>query len=208
MARRAPIGEDERVTEPELTEPVTRLVAHLRLTAEFGRHSAPKLSAGWRYRSWAALVLAHGRLFDPVPAGEDPVPSAWREEPGRCYIAAATWALGADLPYVEGWAATDSGVSMLGTEHAWVAGDTGEALDPTWRPGQGVAYIGVPFTPAYRQAHLRPALLHPGSDGEGLALLRDGIPADALAEAGRPIPEVPEQVLGAYTASWLPDEAS
>lgn len=191
----------------QVDAPLMTLLAHLRMTAEFGQRAAPASSAGWRFRSWAALLLECGRVFEPPPADRAVVPAAWRQAPGRCYVAAATWAIGADLPYVEGWAATE-GLGLLGTEHAWVAGSDGAAWDPTWWPGEGTAYVGVPFTPAYRHAHLRPALLHPGGDGKGLALLRDGIPADALAEAGRPIPPLPERVFDSYLASWLPSEAS
>jgi hypothetical protein len=193
-------------SEQEVAEPLARLVAYLWMTAEYGQHAAPAVSEDWRYRSWAALLLAHGRVFDPVPAGPDPVPAAWRGETRTCYISSATWAIGSGRPYVEGFAATDL-LALLATEHAWVAGAAGEALDPTWRPGLGLAYVGIPFAPAYRQAHLRPALLHPG-DGDGLALLREGLPAGALVEAGRPIPPVPGWAVAEYTASWLPSEAS
>lgn len=120
------------------------MMQHLGSLALVGRHNTsgnPDFD-GWRYRSWAELILANGRMFAPPAA--DVIPRQWRGAPTTCYVSAALWSTSEGLPYVEGFGAT-VGFSA-GVEHAWCLAEDGCVLDPVWAVGQGRAYIGVPFT--------------------------------------------------------------
>jgi hypothetical protein len=155
----------------------------LTLAARHGQRHVPRGEV-WRYGSWAELVLDRGRSFEPVGL-VDVVPQAWRGAPTTCYVSAALWSIDAGVAYVEGWAAT--ALLALGTEHAWCADGTATALDPTWPPGRGTAYVGVPFSADYRRRVRTPSLLTAEHAG-GLDLLRAGVPDGALVDVGHPLP--------------------
>ena len=85
---------------------------------------------------------------------------------------------------MEGWAATTR--LAVGVEHAWCVSVSGQVLDPTWLPGHGIAYVGLPVTAAYRAEVPFQTLLH--HHEPGLALLRDGLPDRARVVVGDPVP--------------------
>lgn len=147
----------------------------LRRLHSLALHNAPAgATDGWCYHSFAELILEEGRVFQPgSPNDPDPVPAEWRGPAGECYAAATAWSVGADVVYVEGFAAGDSMLTASGVEHAWCADQHGTALDPTWTHGHGAAYIGIPVLSAFRRRHPEPTLLWRSS---GLELLRTGIP--------------------------------
>jgi hypothetical protein len=71
--------------------------------------------------------------------------------------------------------------------HAWCVDHHGVVHDPTWPDGAGLAYLGVPFTSVYLDTFGR-------TRGEArvlydfylddYALLRQGVPASAMADVG------------------------
>lgn len=169
------------------TAAVAPVLASLRMLARAGRTAGA--GSGARYATFADLILSEGRLFLPAPAGDDdPVLAPWRAASGDCYRAAAHWAGGGEMVYVEGWAAAT--VAAVGLEHAWCArpGDP-YAYDPSWAPGFATGYIGLPVHPGWRAQIPHPHLLtvaHP----IGRALLRDGLPPQARVETGLPLPDL------------------
>ena len=136
--------------------------------------------AEWRYRSVAQLLVETGRLFRPGPPPGDPGPAR------QCYRNASTHSDTHNLPYVEGLALTAQGLVV---EHAWCAGgdDGADAIDPTWTPPiQPLAYLGVPLTPAWRRARQLATGMWSMLWSDHVAdLLRNGLPAEAVAAAGR-----------------------
>jgi hypothetical protein len=135
---------------------------------------------GWAYRSVAELVLDHGRFFAPARWPLD-------EHPGRegdCFAAAHEWADRTGWTYVEGSVlAPDSLFSV--SDHAWCLTPEGEVADPALPDGIAAAYLGVPYTDAFRRSFperhgdalvtfARNLLL-----GCNLTVLREGLPADA-----------------------------
>jgi hypothetical protein len=174
---------------PELEALLAPVLMCLRLQAKQGLREAPAGAHGWRYRSFAELVLDAGRVFDrPAAAGVDPVPPVWRGPERACFLNASAWSTEAGLPYVEGWAAT--ALMVVGVEHAWCLDANGGVLDPTWPAALGTVYLGVAVSAEYRRQVRAPGLFaaHP----PGMALLRDGLPDWGRVEGGRPIPGTPE----------------
>ncbi|EST18052.1 hypothetical protein [Streptomyces niveus] len=166
------------------TEPATaegELVDHLRRDAMW-RGERP----GWTHNSVAALLLAHGRLFTPAPWPDGGTPPG---EPGKCYVEAASWAWASEgeLAYVEGFAWDIA----WPVEHAWCAGSDGNARDLTW-PRPGGAYLGLPVhaEDARRIMCESGPLLHGNGFASDLAVkwCREGVPAELLADVGRPVP--------------------
>ncbi|MFD9150948.1 hypothetical protein ACWHAO_27995 [Streptomyces albidoflavus] len=167
------------------TEPATaegELVGHLRRDAAL-RGERP----GWVHSSLSALLLAHGRLFTPAPWPDGGNPPG---EPGKCYTESVSWAWasGGELAYVEGWAWD----LAWPVEHAWCAGADGNARDLTW-PRPGRAYLGLPVR-AEEAVRIMNERLGPVLHGNGLASdlavtwCREGVPAELLADVGRPVP--------------------
>ncbi len=85
-------------------------------------------------------------------------------------------------------AATLISATIWSFPHAWCVTADGHALDPTWEPGHGLAYLGIAVTDEARW----PTGHRPGSLIEeypaNTALLRDGLPAGMAAPLGRPPP--------------------
>jgi hypothetical protein len=124
-------------------------------------------TAGWQYRTFAALVLDQGRLF----LRDGPVDDDERGHPSLRWENAATWSRAAGLIYVEGSAAID--LLPFGAEHAWCArAAQARAYDPTWPSGSATCYIGLPVDAAWRARIEAPQLLSIVHDA-GKALLRD-----------------------------------
>jgi len=159
------------------------LVDHLRRDAQM-RGERP----GFAHAGMASLLLAYGRLFTPAPWPDGGDPPG---EPGRCYTESASWAWASDgeLVYVEGLA-WDLAYPV---EHAWCATADGTARDLTWRR-PGLAYLGIPVhaEAAVRIMGERRGPLLYAAEGLGSELAvewsRAGIPAELLADVGRPIP--------------------
>ena len=75
-------------------------------------------------------------------------------------------------------------------DHAWCTGADAYAIDPSLPDGTAVAYLGLPFATACRQAQqaVRGTYAVLTVDTYGIfandAALRDGLPPDALADLG------------------------
>lgn len=167
---------------------LTYLLAPLCLQADLARRpEQPSPPKDWRYCSWAELVLAEGRLFDACPAEATwMVPKKHRGTLGTCFESATSYSQHAGV-YVEGWAIAPGDVAtVMGTEHAWCSQpDSTAVLDPTWSPGMGTVYFGLPVTAQFRASIASPMMLHPHD--WGLSLLQNGLPPEGRAEAGRPL---------------------
>jgi hypothetical protein len=200
-------GSQPRLREdnaPELSPAERCLLNWLHILAENNRINArladqePRLiikqkpvrsTLTWRYNGFAALLLDHGRLFDPgdLPADLD------RGEPGTCFASAQANADAHGVVYVEGMA-TSGARSWIDTEHGWCA-RVGEstALDPTWHP-PGAAYLGVPLHDEFRRdvraltgAQHVLTFEHPA----GWEFVQDGFRDGAVRDdVGRPLPDI------------------
>ncbi|MBG0819121.1 hypothetical protein [Planomonospora sp. ID82291] len=146
--------------------------------SDAGRELAATLAAwsalsppvgGARYGSLYGLLLDLGRAF--VPAGRPgDLPAGGM---GFCY-ANARAAAAPGWSYVEGLALLDAGGTRLPVPHAWVTPDGRTAVDVTWPPGKGTAYLGVVLPAAawssrpvwdsspVLDVHTRPGLLAEG----------------------------------------------
>ncbi|MEV6527791.1 hypothetical protein AB0M43_38305 [Longispora sp. NPDC051575] len=160
------------------------ILRDLALRAHLADRQAPERMAGWRYRSFAALLLAEGRLFTPGVGSTVDVPEHHQGATGTCYVSAALWSMASGLAYVEGYSSV---FEPMPTEHAWCSGPAGRALDPTWTE-PGLAYIGLPVSAEYRRSCREVALLAPHP--AGLALLQYGLPDEIRADVGRPLPAI------------------
>ncbi|MGX1810885.1 hypothetical protein ACWIGI_34635 [Nocardia sp. NPDC055321] len=133
-------------------------------------HGCPE----WVYRSSYHLLLDLGRFFvsGPRPPGIAKMPDR------LCYEnAAATARAHHGLLYTEGLA-TPSVASALPLEHAWCVTPDGSVIDPTWESA-GAVYFGVALADSTMVPTGGGGLL---SDFDRcLPLLRDGLPAAALA---------------------------
>ncbi|ONF73960.1 hypothetical protein [Amycolatopsis keratiniphila] len=178
----------------ELTEDERHLIAWARGLAAAAKSNTAhdSAAAGWRYHSVAELLLDVGRLFTPQA-----LPAADLGEMGRCYLNATLYAT--DHPavfYAEGLAVR-AGCLGISDEHAWCAAGAA-ALDPTWPDGQ--VYLGVPVTGAWRHARQQATKCVSLLWGPPVkTLLRDGLPEDALADVGRPLPDEARRIGPAFT---------
>lgn len=149
--------------------------AHIRFADDHYR-----VPDGWRYKTSSHLLLAQGRLFTPGP-----LPAQIGKLADRfCFRNASVTARAhAPLLYAEGIAAFTVAGTTGCLPHAWCVTSDGTAIDPTWDPGTGVAYLGV----AIADVALWP------TDTVGLLddyqrstpLLRDGLPPGSIADLGR-----------------------
>lgn len=90
---------------------------------------------GWRYSSYAELVLDLGQEWNPAPLP----PTIEHGTKKECFRNALLLAFdNSDLTYVEGW-----GTSIIPVEHAWCVDYDGNVVDPTWDDGFERAYFGV-----------------------------------------------------------------
>lgn len=137
---------------------------------------------GWAYPTQYHLLLQHGRRFRPAPLPDHVAPMPNRQ----CYMNAARYAKDhpeEQLLYAEGFARMQR--MDLDLAHAWCVRPDGTVLDPTWDTAPGRAYVGI----ALKDRSLWPL------DGAGilsdmdrtLQLLKDGLPAGALALLGQPV---------------------
>ena len=93
-------------------------------------------------RTMYDILLAHGRHFTPAKRPSK-VPKMKIKE---CYANATRLALSySNLTYCEGFALY---AGLFPVQHAWVVGDNGVVIDPTWSP-VGVEYFGIPFDEEY-----------------------------------------------------------
>ncbi|MGW2254707.1 hypothetical protein ACWCXH_31610 [Kitasatospora sp. NPDC001660] len=143
-----------------------------------------------------AVVLAQGRLQDPFgwPPG---MPR--RSDGGDCFRNAWRIALKpVGLAYVEGFVLGEDGAV---THRAWCADEGGRALDPTWRDGRALAYLGVGMAAAWVAAVQQRTCTRtrfPGVLDAAVQHTRDadrvltyGVPASALIPLGRELPPSP-----------------
>jgi hypothetical protein len=170
----------ERVSWAALMDSV---LLPLRISAQLGMVQPPANSHDWRYRSFAQLLLAEGAVFGDRVA----VPAGQLGEPSQCFADARAWSDAQDLEYVEGWVST--GRFPLGLEHAWCLTVDGLVVDSTWPAEQGLVYVCLGVSAAYRRSVAAPSLLPPHEDG--LALLRHGLPDSVRVEAGMPVRDLP-----------------
>ncbi|MEU8759468.1 hypothetical protein [Streptomyces sp. NPDC048659] len=169
-----------------LTPAETVLIHCLRqYAAEVDPTSEPVLE-GWAYPSPFHLLLDVGRLFTPAPLPPAVAPLMVT----FCYTNAVQTIADQEDPalvYVEGFASCTVDSAVHHASHAWATDGT-HAIDPTWPADSGCAYLGIPFAD--------PAMWPHPLYGDGileqyatlLPILREGLPADAVADIGRPLP--------------------
>ncbi len=141
--------------------------------------------AGWRFCSIEDLVLTHGRWGTPAPLS----PAVVRGPEGLCFANANANATAASelhdgFTYVEGYALGPAGIVLA---HAWCIDDAGLVQDPTWPPSVGFAYLGIPFTTDHIRewtARARIARIVHDAHFDGFRILREGLPAEAIASIG------------------------
>ncbi|WP_280465841.1 hypothetical protein [Nocardia brasiliensis] len=150
-----------------------RMIADVTTQAGHGRPE-------WVYRSAYHLLLALGRFFVPAPRA----PGIPKMPDRYCYENASVTAnanASDGLLYAEGFA-TPGAVMGLPLAHAWCVTPDGTVVDPTWQDS-GAVYFGIALADSAIQPPYAGGLL---SDFEQcLPLLRDGVPATALADIGR-----------------------
>ncbi|WP_329142942.1 hypothetical protein OIU91_04535 [Streptomyces sp. NBC_01456] len=138
----------------------------------------------WAYPTFAALVLAHGRLYAPTPWPGGP------QYPGECFAAAHAWADREGWTYCEGYVLVPSAADHTpygAVEHAWCLTTDGQVADPALVDGYAALYCGLPLTEPFRTAHRRvrgdDAVLTYGTHPFRAQLnevLREGLPPGAL----------------------------
>jgi len=99
-------------------------------------HRTPDALADHKHKSFEEFLLAEGREMEP---GEVRLNGEIKE----CFMNAYHCAERHNLLYVEGYAH-----SVIPTMHAWIADETGNAFDPTWKK-MGEEYFGVVFPLEY-----------------------------------------------------------
>ncbi|MDG6107624.1 hypothetical protein Daura_22980 [Dactylosporangium aurantiacum] len=156
------------------------LLRPLQLVADLAEMQAPVETRTWRFRSFEALLLQHGRIFT-APATEHA--ADFRGRNGRCYHNAAELSDASGHAYVEGVAGASP--FPVGVQHAWCVDRNSQVLEPTWPTDQPRIYFGMPVTAAFRRTVSHPALLHHHEAGR--ALLRHGLPAGAQVDVGEPV---------------------
>ncbi|MER7010327.1 hypothetical protein ABT324_02710 [Saccharopolyspora sp. NPDC000359] len=172
---------------------VERLLEYMELLSDMGRRQGPGELKSFRFRTFAELLLVHGRLWweqvDLDRAG------ITRGVERRCWQNSTELAdQDPALVYVEGFASCS--VLPVGTEHAWCVsrhGDMSGAIDVTWRPDQHVAYLGLPLSDEIRakaQETTNRWQVLTGHNSFGVALLRDGPDPDTLVDVGVPVAAV------------------
>lgn len=164
------------------TQDIAHAQARLRLRTELAIRRKLVLEPSWRHPTFADLVLAYGRWYDPSPWPGGAHPG----RAGACFAAAHEWAdRHEDWTYVEGYALSRD--PLVGAvEHAWCLTGKGRVADPAADDGLVLTYLGLPLTDMFRRAQGR------GTDSvitfghnpflqPNRAILRDGLPQDALA---------------------------
>ncbi|MCG7523979.1 hypothetical protein MHW47_05925 [Streptomyces sp. OfavH-34-F] len=153
--------------------------------AEVDPTSEPVLE-GWAYPSPFHLLLDVGRLFTPAPLPPAVAPLLVT----FCYTNAVQTIADQEDPalvYVEGFASCTVDSAVHHAPHAWATDGT-HAIDPTWPADSGCTYLGIPFAD--------PEMWPDPQYGDGilqqyaslLPILREGLPADAVADIGRALP--------------------
>ena len=108
-----------------ITESVTRMNSSLRRQL--------------KYQCNEQFVRENGQLFKPKPL----LSYIKKGRTHECFMNAYHCAERHNLLYVEGYAH-----SVIPTMHAWIADETGNAFDPTWKK-MGEEYFGVVFPLEY-----------------------------------------------------------
>jgi hypothetical protein len=142
----------------------------------------PPKRANWKYKRNEELVLHCGFPMEWKPLPETIAPV----EPGFCYWNCQQLALAnINLTYVEGYA-LDAGVGFP-IAHAWLLDTDFRAIDPTWN--SQASYFGIPFDAAWVRSFLavrrrddNNLSIVDGNYLDDFSLLRDGLPAGALAK--------------------------
>jgi hypothetical protein len=166
--------------------------SYLRQLADQVDPASRPVREGWAYPSPHHLLLDVGRLFTPAPLP----PDMDRLSEGSCYANAAQIIAehpGRSLVYVEGYG-TCLIPGYLHTPHDWATSVAAPvaapatAIDPTWPDNPRGAYLGIPFAdpgmwpaPVYGAGILQEL-------GTLLPILREGLPADRIADIGRSLP--------------------
>ncbi|MBE1560074.1 hypothetical protein [Nonomuraea africana] len=134
--------------------------------------------ADHRYGSLYELLLDVGEWFTPAALP----PGVGRGPMGFCNGNAAEtvaqgWPDARGWIYVEGFALVATGGNRLPVPHAWVCPASGRtAMEVTWPPGRGMAYLGDALSPAV-WTHRPPYDSSPLLDAhERRELLRVGLP--------------------------------
>ncbi|WP_240152152.1 DUF6283 family protein [Streptomyces mobaraensis] len=189
-----PVAPEHRLTKHSWQRPPTLpglpegvdvdMVQQLRAGLDFYRPLVPDSYRGWRYPTFADLVLAHGRLYAPAPWPGGP------QRPGQCFAAAHALADREGWTYCEGFALLPSSAGPVpygAVEHAWCLTDEGRVADPALPDGYAALYWGLPLAEAFRAEHRRArgdnAVLTYGTDPFRTQLnevLRTELPATAL----------------------------
>jgi hypothetical protein len=124
-------------------------------------------------------------LYCGFPMEWKPLPKTIKPGgPGFCYWNCQKLALAnSNLTYVEGYALdTSIGFPIV---HAWLLDTDSRAIDPTWN--DRASYFGIPFSTEWVRAFLATRTrddnlsILDGNYLEGFSLLKDGLPAGALA---------------------------
>jgi hypothetical protein len=160
------------------------LVASAKQLAGLRPHTYADQRKGWAYPNFAALVLAHGRVFvpAPLPAMID------RRRPGHCFRSASDVADRSALTYVEGLALFSG--HPFAADHAWCVDAEGSTVDPSPPDGPALAYLGLPLVDEFRRGEQRRRVTHAvitvdtGGLVDNTLVLRDGLPPDALTDLG------------------------
>lgn len=160
------------IEEQQLKEYLENIVAALQT-------QSPK--ENWMYQRYEELVLCCG-----FPMQSKSLPPTIASGTSRhCYWNCQELAFAdSSLTYLEGYALhPDVGFPIA---HAWLLDTDGLAIDPTWdTPG---SYLGIPLRTAWVQSfleersHTDNLSIFDGNYLEKFSLLRDGLPAGALAQ--------------------------
>jgi len=117
----------------------------LRSLLEDMRRACRTLPSEYFYKGTADFVLREGQFFEPAPLPKN----IGRKEIRQCFRNAREIAVSKGLPYVEGFALSDS---LFPQKHAWNIDSQGLVIDTTWVPVDatgllvGRAYMGVVFS--------------------------------------------------------------
>jgi hypothetical protein len=125
------IGRKSAITEAEAS-----LRSYLEESLRTRFNTSPCKPTAWFYYGFYDFVLREGRFFTPRPQPGDVRCGA----AGEPFLNSLMNATTKQLPYVEGYAVTES--SSTPVLHAWNSCGDGSVVDTTWHPF-GVAYLGV-----------------------------------------------------------------
>ncbi len=142
------------------------------------RQEPDPTKTGWKYHCFEEMLLEHGAFLEPLPIDAAP------RQGDQNVLATATRL---DLVYTEGYAIPSLAELPVPVLHAWATTKEGRAVEATWeKPGS--CYFGILFKREWVQRLIQ-ARIAEGQNSvkvldyncwDSLALLKSGIPADAL----------------------------